>query len=430
MQESVVALCASQIGCEVGSWPMSYLGMPLGSSPKKKLIWAPVLEKFAKKLDGWKASFLSRGGRLTLVQSVLSSLPIYYLSMFKAPKAVLFSLEKMMRDFLWKGGDLMGGDHLVSREEVCRPKHEGGLAIGRLDMRNKGLLMKWLWRYPLESNSLRHKVIKSRYGIAENCWDTQSGHRLSPRGPWKDISDLYGEFLELVKFKVGNGATIRFWEDIWIGETTLRSRFPDLAVVSKAKNMSIKDLVAIEGEVGNCVASWNFKFRRNLMEREMPNLIVLLQLLEHIRLLNISEDIRLWKPDPGGIFSCKSAFSWFTSNHNSGELFWTKTLWKSRCPSKVKVFGWLVALGKINVHFMMQKRRPFICLSPGWCVCCKKSSEEVAYLFLGCCMAQRLWIKLLNVFETQWVLPGSVPLMIVSKVGGVRVDHTYGGQLS
>ncbi|XP_030483308.2 uncharacterized protein LOC115699905 [Cannabis sativa] len=204
----------------------------------------------------------------------------------------------------------------------------------------------------------------------------------------------------------------------------IKESFSDLAVVSKAKNSSIKDLVAIEGEVGNCVASWNFKFRRNLMEREMPNLIVLLQLLEHIRLLNILEDIRLWKPDPSGIFSCKSTFNWFTSDQNFGDLFWTKTLWKSTCPIKVKVFGWLVALGKINVHPMMQKRRPFICLSPGWCVCCKKSNEEVAHLFLGCCLAQRLWIKLLNAFEIQWVLPGSVPLMMVSKVGG-RKGRSY-----
>ena len=73
---------------------------------------------------------------------------------------------------------------------------------------------------------------------------------------------------------------------------------------------------------------------------------------------------------------------------------------------------------------MMQKRRPFICLSPGWCVCCKKSSEEVAHLFLGCCLAQKLWIKLLNEFGIQWIFPQSVSLMMVSKVGG-RKGRSY-----
>uniref|UniRef100_A0A803PW65 Uncharacterized protein n=1 Tax=Cannabis sativa TaxID=3483 RepID=A0A803PW65_CANSA len=205
---------------------ISYLGMPLGGSPRKETFWEPVLDKCAKRLDGWKCSFLSRGGRLTLIQSVLSSLPIYYLSLFKAPKMVLKAIEKMMRDFFWEGGDLAGGDHLVAWDEVCKPRSEGGLAIGRLELRNKGLLMKWLWRYPLEPNSLWHKVIKSRYGKADNFWDTKWGVRASPRGPWKDISDYYDEYGQLVKFKVGNGANIRFWEDVWIGGSSLKEQFP------------------------------------------------------------------------------------------------------------------------------------------------------------------------------------------------------------
>uniref|UniRef100_A0A803PSR8 Reverse transcriptase domain-containing protein n=1 Tax=Cannabis sativa TaxID=3483 RepID=A0A803PSR8_CANSA len=239
LEEEVVAQNAEIVGCEVGTWPMTYLGMPLGGSPRKETFWEPVLDKCAKRLDGWKCSFLSRRGRLTLIQSVLSSLPIYYLSLFKAPKMVLKAIEKMMRDFFWEGGDLAGADHLVAWDELCKPRSEGGLAIGRLELRNKGLLMKWLWRYPLEPNSLWHKVIKSHYGKAYNFWDTKWGVQASPRGSWKDISDYYGEYNRLVKFKVGNGANIRFWEDVWIGGSSLKEQFLDVVVISKAKNASI-----------------------------------------------------------------------------------------------------------------------------------------------------------------------------------------------
>ena len=31
-----------------------------------------------------------------------------------------------MRDFLWDGGDLVGGEHLVDWEVVCRAKERGG----------------------------------------------------------------------------------------------------------------------------------------------------------------------------------------------------------------------------------------------------------------------------------------------------------------
>uniref|UniRef100_A0A803PZR9 Reverse transcriptase domain-containing protein n=1 Tax=Cannabis sativa TaxID=3483 RepID=A0A803PZR9_CANSA len=125
MDELVVSQCAAQIGCEVGCWPMKYLGMPLAGSPRKKIFWDPVLEKCAKRLDGWKCAFLSRGGRYTLIQSVLSSLPIYFLPLFKALSSMINTLEKLMRDFLWEGGDLGGGDHLMAWDWVCKPRLEG-----------------------------------------------------------------------------------------------------------------------------------------------------------------------------------------------------------------------------------------------------------------------------------------------------------------
>jgi len=39
--------------------------------------WSKVEERFEKKLSCWKAKYLSYGGRLVLLNSVLSSLPFY-----------------------------------------------------------------------------------------------------------------------------------------------------------------------------------------------------------------------------------------------------------------------------------------------------------------------------------------------------------------
>ena len=54
---------------------MIYLGMPLGTLYKTASIWNPILERMEKKLSGWKRLYLSKGGRLTLLKSTLSSLP-------------------------------------------------------------------------------------------------------------------------------------------------------------------------------------------------------------------------------------------------------------------------------------------------------------------------------------------------------------------
>ena len=62
-----------------------------------------VLDVIKNRLAGWKAKHLSMGGRMILIKSVLENLPIYYLSLYKAPKAVLEKMEATMRRVLWAG---------------------------------------------------------------------------------------------------------------------------------------------------------------------------------------------------------------------------------------------------------------------------------------------------------------------------------------
>lgn len=42
---------AGSWGCEVGSWPMVYLGLPLGGNPRILTFWNPVVEKVEKRLQ-------------------------------------------------------------------------------------------------------------------------------------------------------------------------------------------------------------------------------------------------------------------------------------------------------------------------------------------------------------------------------------------
>ena len=91
---NVVAL-ANILQCRVGRLPMKYLGVSLGTSFKSATIWNPILEKMEKKLFGWKRLYLSKGGRLMLIKSTLSSLPTYFLSLFTIPKAMAARLESI-----------------------------------------------------------------------------------------------------------------------------------------------------------------------------------------------------------------------------------------------------------------------------------------------------------------------------------------------
>ncbi|XP_062099740.1 uncharacterized protein LOC133805576 [Humulus lupulus] len=247
LEEDIVELRAKEIGCEVGQWPMKYLGLPLGASPHNKGFWEPVISSCAKCLDGWKCVFLSRGGRLTLIQSILSSIPVYYMSFFCIPKGVVEVLEKLIRDFLWEGADHSQSDNLVSWKEVCKSRDHGGFGIGNLDSRNNAFLMKWPWRFSLEKSSLWHRVVMSR-------------------------------------FKVGKGDRIRFWEDIWINDAPLKLQFPDLFFISLSGNCLIKDMVVSGGKASLEILGWDLRFRRNLFKMEVTSLTQLLQSL--VKFLN------------------------------------------------------------------------------------------------------------------------------------------------
>ena len=90
---------------------------------------------------------------MTLVKSTLSSLPIYFMSLFIIPRKVSLRLEKIQRNFLWGGGASQSKPHLVNWSIVCMEKKDGGLGIRNLSRLNRALLGKWCWRFASEQDS-------------------------------------------------------------------------------------------------------------------------------------------------------------------------------------------------------------------------------------------------------------------------------------
>ena len=77
----------SQIfGCDMGTFPFRYLGIPMHFRRLKNADWKEVEERFQKKLCGWKGKMLPVRGRLVLINSVLSNLSMYMLSFFEVPQ--------------------------------------------------------------------------------------------------------------------------------------------------------------------------------------------------------------------------------------------------------------------------------------------------------------------------------------------------------
>lgn len=94
---------ANILGCVVSNLPFRYLGLPLYHKLLRKEDWYTVINRINMRIEGWKAKLLSQGGRLTIANSVLTSLPLLYLSIFKAPQWVLQRIEAPWKAFFQKG---------------------------------------------------------------------------------------------------------------------------------------------------------------------------------------------------------------------------------------------------------------------------------------------------------------------------------------
>lgn len=72
----------ADFGCRVGNLPLPYLGLPLGGPFKSKEAWGPVVDKVGRKLAGWKANYLSKRGRLTLLKAAVANILVLFMSLF------------------------------------------------------------------------------------------------------------------------------------------------------------------------------------------------------------------------------------------------------------------------------------------------------------------------------------------------------------
>nr|GEY82699.1 reverse transcriptase domain, reverse transcriptase zinc-binding domain protein [Tanacetum cinerariifolium] len=156
---------ASSSNCKFGSLSFIYLGLPVGRDMSKVISWLDIDDRFNKRLSSWKAKNLSFGGRLTLYKVVLGILPTYYLSLFRAPKEVINSLEKNCSRFLgFKEGEK--GIVWVKWKSILASFNKGGLGVGSVHAKNLSLLAKWRWHYYTECDALWRKVIWNLYGHA------------------------------------------------------------------------------------------------------------------------------------------------------------------------------------------------------------------------------------------------------------------------
>jgi len=87
---------AAILNCDVMGTPFVYLGLLVGGCHKRGDFWGGVIERMKARLCRWKGRFLSLTGRICLIKSVLTFIPLLKLKIMKPndaqhPKSVLYS---------------------------------------------------------------------------------------------------------------------------------------------------------------------------------------------------------------------------------------------------------------------------------------------------------------------------------------------------
>ncbi|GKA98182.1 RNA-directed DNA polymerase, eukaryota [Tanacetum coccineum] len=234
---------ALKLGCLSFTTPFSFLGTTVGGSMGRIQAWADVVQRVKNRLSKWKMKMLSIGGRLTLLRSVLGSMPIFHMSIFKAPLGVLRKLESI-RSHFFNGHPLDSNKaSWVNWKSVLASKDNGGLGVSSLYALNRALLFKWIWRFHTQDSSLWVKVIKAIYGTDGNM--DRSGN-IGYKSCWlnivQEVNILKTKGIDLrshMCFKLGNGEKARFWDQRWLEGDVLKIRFPRVYALEQCKDITV-----------------------------------------------------------------------------------------------------------------------------------------------------------------------------------------------
>lgn len=197
---------AHTLGCQIGSLPFTYLGLPLGSTKPRIEDFAPLLDRVERKLTAC-STLLSYSGRVGYINSVITPTVTYAMCTFKLQNGVVDGIDRIRKQCLWRGNtERKKGGNLVAWPLAQRPKKKGGLGIKNLYVQNDALLMKQLhkfydkadvpWVQQVWFKYYQHKVPHAHRSVG-SFW-------------WKDVFKLKDLYKEITSCQLGDDSSTLF----------------------------------------------------------------------------------------------------------------------------------------------------------------------------------------------------------------------------
>lgn len=118
-----------------------------------------------------------------------------------------------------------------------------------------------------------------------------------------------------------------------------------------------------------------------------------MEIPKYVYISNSDHDCLIWSLAPSGSFSFKSLFRALVSPNSfvASNPFPWKRIWTPLASLKIKDFVWLVALNKVNTHDVLQRRNPYMMISPNIFFLCMEEMEFTNHIFIHCKFTYSIW---------------------------------------
>nr|GEX09628.1 RNA-directed DNA polymerase, eukaryota, reverse transcriptase zinc-binding domain protein [Tanacetum cinerariifolium] len=274
----------------------------------------------------------------------------------------------------------------VKWNSVLASKEKGGLGVSSLYALNRGLMLKWVWRFYSQKTSLWAGVIKAVYGDDGKVGKvTNAGIRSCWTNIVNEISVLKNQGINVFDFmrlKLGNGDTTAFWKDNWIGGNVLKDLYPRIYDLETCKSVTVsKELTD---------SSLDNSFRRKTRDGvEQVQYNDLSDLVHAVTLMSLS-DRWAWSLESSGEFFVASVRKVIDEKWLSNVT--TVTRWIKCVPIKVNILAWKIKIDALPTKLNISRQG--IDIDSILCPICDCGVESFSHLFFSCSLARQVARKI------------------------------------
>ena len=227
----------------------------------------------------------------------------------------------------------------ISWEKMCQRKAEGGLGFKVLKAFNLALLAKQGWRIIQNPDSLLCRVLKAKYFKSTSFLEVQVGN--SPSYTWRSLMESKSVVERGMRWNIGNGRSVDVWRDRWLPTPN------SFKVISLRSHGSLVERV--EHLLDSDRKAWDINKMRSTFLPFKAKTMLGIPISP-----SLPNDSRIWTWTSNGIFTVRSVYG--VALKMLKDKVW-KSIWRLKCPSKIKHFLWKACKNILPTNFYLTRRK-------------------------------------------------------------------------